>query len=305
MNLLLADSGHTVMIAVSGFNGFNIADLASSGNDHYFTVNSCGYEKFMTKNVKKLRENGRPDFQVIYMLKGTGHFWIDGRQTEVTRGQIVLFHPNERQEYAYAGKHAPELYWIHFSGYGALQWLETVGLATKRIYCIGEDTQAIELYKKIMVELQIKAPQFQSAVDSYAMLLMSLFGRRTNLVQKPEAFVKDPSILQIMTDMHADCTKKWTVADIANQCGLSPNRVMHKFKEQTGSSVIGYLTHIRMDKAKDMLLNTSLSIKEISHLIGYDNQLYFSRLFHKMESMSPRDYRTGKFRHRKKTNTPR
>ncbi|MDF2721798.1 MAG: transcriptional regulator, AraC family [Paenibacillus sp.] len=289
---------HIVMIALSGFNGSNIAALASSGNDHYFTVNSCGYEKFMTKNVKKLRENGRPDFQVIYMLKGTGHFWIDGRQTEATKGQIVLFHPNERQEYAYAGKNGPELYWIHFSGYGALQWLETVGLSEKRIYDVGKDPQAIELYKKIMIELQIKAPLFQSAVDSYTMSLMSLFGRKASLVQKPEAYVKDPSILQVMTEMHADCTKKWTVDDIAKQCGLSPNRVMHKFKEQTGSSVIGYLTRIRMDKAKDMLLNTSLSIKEISHLIGYDNQLYFSRLFHKTESLSPRDYRTGEIRHR-------
>lgn len=290
-------SSYNLMITLSGFNGSNIADLASQGNNHYFMVNSCGYEKFVTKNVKKLRENGRPDFQVIYMLKGTGHFWIHGRETEATKGQLVLFHPDERQEYAYAGKDSPELYWIHFSGYGALQWLETVGLSEKRIYHVGEDQQAIELYKKIIVELQIKAPLYQSAVESYTMLLMSLFGRKASLVQKPEAYVKDPSILQIMTEMHADCTKKWTVADIAKQCSLSPNRVMHKFKEQTGSSVIGYLTRIRMDKAKDMLLNTSFSIKEISHLIGYDNQLYFSRLFRQIERTSPRDYRAGKYQH--------
>ena len=62
---------------------------------------------------------------------------------------------------------------------------------------------------------------------------------------------------------------------------------MHRFKEQVGMSPMEYLTSIRLDKAKWLIINSSLSIKEISNIIGYDDPLSFSKLFKRVEGISP------------------
>ncbi|MBD8930640.1 MAG: helix-turn-helix domain-containing protein, partial [Ruminococcus sp.] len=53
---------------------------------------------------------------------------------------------------------------------------------------------------------------------------------------------------------------------------------------------------IRINNAQMLLETTTYSINEISKIVGYDNQLYFSRLFHKLKGYSPREYRKIRLR---------
>jgi transcriptional regulator GlxA family with amidase domain len=71
---------------------------------------------------------------------------------------------------------------------------------------------------------------------------------------------------------------------------LSPNRYSNVFKESTGTSPQQYLIDLRLQKAKELLSHTSLNIRQIASLTGFNNQLYLSRLFKKYESIPPSDY---------------
>ena len=64
-----------------------------------------------------------------------------------------------------------------------------------------------------------------------------------------------------------------------------------QFKEYTGQTPLQYILDIRLTTAKKMLESTDYSISEISASVGYDNALYFSRLFHKHIGVSPKEYR--------------
>ncbi|MFU0826073.1 MAG: Stage 0 sporulation A-like protein [Lachnoclostridium sp.] len=72
---------------------------------------------------------------------------------------------------------------------------------------------------------------------------------------------------------------------------INPYYFSKRFKEETGVNFIDYLTNIRIQKAKELLENPALSIKEICSMSGYSDPNYFSRIFKKVENITPTDYR--------------
>jgi two-component system response regulator YesN len=63
------------------------------------------------------------------------------------------------------------------------------------------------------------------------------------------------------------------------------------FKKETGDSFINFLTNVRINKAKELLLSTNLKSYEISYQVGYENPTYFSTLFKKITGLTPMDYK--------------
>ncbi|WHY03023.1 helix-turn-helix domain-containing protein [Neobacillus sp. DY30] len=82
--------------------------------------------------------------------------------------------------------------------------------------------------------------------------------------------------------------------DVAKYVDRNSSYFSHLLMLKTGRSFTEILTGIRIKEAKRFLLETSKSVKEISHLIGYHNPNYFSRMFKEIVGVSPREYRMNK-----------
>ncbi|EFM12599.1 two component transcriptional regulator, AraC family [Paenibacillus curdlanolyticus YK9] len=78
---------------------------------------------------------------------------------------------------------------------------------------------------------------------------------------------------------------------IAKRVQLSPHYISKMFKEQLGVNYIDFLTECRIDKAKALMLNPQLSMKEITFEVGYNDPNYFSKVFKKICGASPSEYR--------------
>lgn len=78
--------------------------------------------------------------------------------------------------------------------------------------------------------------------------------------------------------------------DVAEAVAISPQYFSKVFKKELGVNFIDYLTNVRMETAKTMIKEGKLTIKEICYQIGYNDPNYFSRLFKKVEGMSPSEY---------------
>ncbi len=83
-----------------------------------------------------------------------------------------------------------------------------------------------------------------------------------------------------------------TLQSVASKVGLSPTYFCSLFQKEVGYSFIDYLTHLRIEEAKKLLLKTNLSISEISEKVGYSTPRYFSRIFMKTVEMQPSSYRS-------------
>jgi two-component system, response regulator YesN len=85
--------------------------------------------------------------------------------------------------------------------------------------------------------------------------------------------------------------KPLSLSEIAKASHLSPSRLAHVFKEHTGQTVVDYITQVRMEHAKEMLLATDNSCIDICFAVGYSNQSYFTRTFREQTGMTPRLFR--------------
>ena len=78
---------------------------------------------------------------------------------------------------------------------------------------------------------------------------------------------------------------------VAKEAGLNPVYLGALFKKETGINFKDYLISIRIDKAKELLLNTDETIKAIADHVGYKDVRYFSKLFMKTVGLTPNEYR--------------
>ncbi len=85
--------------------------------------------------------------------------------------------------------------------------------------------------------------------------------------------------------------EKLLIKDLAKQFFLSPNYCSSTFVQRTGMTFSRYLTHLRMEKAVELLNAGSWSIQEIANFTGYDDLVYFTKVFKKHYGIPPAQYR--------------
>lgn len=88
--------------------------------------------------------------------------------------------------------------------------------------------------------------------------------------------------------------KDISLDDVSREVDISPYYFSKIFKEETGKNFVEYVTEIRMNRAKELLTGTDLSMKEICSEIGYADPNYFSRTFKKNTGLTPTEFKEGK-----------
>ncbi|MDQ0114105.1 AraC-like DNA-binding protein [Paenibacillus harenae] len=91
--------------------------------------------------------------------------------------------------------------------------------------------------------------------------------------------------------MNENFRENLSLHSLSQFIGSSPGYFSNLFKKQTGISPIEFLTHIRINKAKELLLLSDAALREIANHVGYSDVYYFNRIFKKYTGMPPGQYR--------------
>ena len=108
--------------------------------------------------------------------------------------------------------------------------------------------------------------------------------------ERPEATGYVREAMDYIAAHYAD--EDISIAAIAEHLRVSEGHLSHVFKKQTGKSVVSYIHEVRIEQAKRMLMDDSISVKEVSVRTGYVAADYFSRLFSKAVGVTPTRYRS-------------
>ena len=100
-----------------------------------------------------------------------------------------------------------------------------------------------------------------------------------------------PVIKKVCDYIDNNLSKDISLEESADFAGVSSFYLSKLFKEEKGETFINFLSDKRLEKARQLLENTELSIKEITAEVGYNDQNYFSRIFKNKYGLSPKEYR--------------
>ena len=258
-------------------------------------VGSCGtYRLLTTPKLPTYRPRGRLDYQLIYISAGQVYFHFDNKENEtvIKAGNMVLFRPKEFQKYEYYGIDKTDVYWVHFTGSDVKNILRKYGIKDDLHYFfVGTSLEYERIYKKMISELQ-------RCQDNYEEMLSILM--RQLLICIHRELQKERKISDIYLDNEMDMATQYftdnyssdiSIEEYASSRGMSISWFIRNFKKFTGITPMHFIVSTRISNAQLLLETTKYSISEISRIVGYDNPLYFSRLFHKVKGFAPSEYR--------------
>src|SRR5213596_749842 len=93
--------------------------------------------------------------------------------------------------------------------------------------------------------------------------------------------------------IHEHADDELSLTKVAKFSNISGNHLSEKFKEVTGINFVGYISRIRVGKARDLLQNSNLRISEIAFAVGFQSLSQFNRVFKKLTRKSPTQFRTA------------
>lgn len=255
-------------------------------------VNSCGYNYFDhdKKRVTITRPSGRLDYQLIYIQKGKADFILNGSSTLLEQGSLILYKPGEPQHYSYYTSCPTVAYWVHFTGVFIETLLRQNNIWDQSAYQLGEEPAIAEIIMKLVRELQFRSYNYQMMCNAYFEELICVISRNLHKQHVP-AMTQYEAFIPVLEQMYSEYHVSHSIDEYASLCGMSAYYFIRKFKEYTGQSPHTFLIRLRMERAKNLLLSTNMSVSDISFAVGYDNPLYFSRLFKKYTGSSPSDFK--------------
>lgn len=103
--------------------------------------------------------------------------------------------------------------------------------------------------------------------------------------------IMDPRVIEACQFITGNLAGELRIDEVARHVCLSPSRLAHLFREQVGINILRWREDQRVIRAKLLLQTTQESIATIGRVVGYDDQLYFSRVFRKRVGVSPSDFR--------------
>ena len=141
--------------------------------------------------------------------------------------------------------------------------------------------------------------EFGTCIDN---LKISLFERRVS-AEAEQTQQEERAITGITRYLQQHLAEEMSLTVLAEVFHLSPQYISQLFKNEIGVGFLAYLTNIRMEKAKKLLLATSLSIAEVAEQSGYGDYRVFTKVFKKAEGITPSQYRRDFLEENGKTGT--
>jgi two-component system response regulator YesN len=121
--------------------------------------------------------------------------------------------------------------------------------------------------------------------------VQKFFADRLPLVSLSYRQSRRAEIVQAQQYVNKNIGKKITLEEVADLLHINSSYFSRLFKKETGHNFNHYVTLTKMERAKDLLTNTNISVEEISEKLGYDNKSYFTKLFKKYIGGTPGKYR--------------
>lgn len=249
------------------------------------------FENILDEKKQIVTMHWHDRLEIIHVLNGKGTISINLKEYPIQAGDIIAVMP-EALHAVRGTNHAP----LHS---------QTVifSLEIPKVYhpvhfpviiqsnMTGHST-IVETIDLILHLCKENRPDCESLLVHYLTALYHLFSYY-GYQKDGEALVSAHSheLKKVLLYIEKHYDEKLTISQLAQICGYSKYYFCRFFSNAIGCSFTTYLQHFRIEKAKELLRNTTLPVSDISHMTGFSEASYFISVFRNLEQCSPLQYR--------------
>lgn len=229
------------------------------------------------------------DYYILHFItRGKGKLIVNGKEFTIKKGDCFLVPPKLTTYYEANKKNPYTYYWVGFDGLEAKELLEKSGFILNDNYVIHpKNFNAV--FEKFS---SLKITTSDDFVVPYQLLgkLYILFSEIMS-TEIEDAKAKGNYVDLAIKYMNLNFSKNITVESLAKIVGVERTYFYRIFKETTKMGPKEYLSNLRLEKAKMLLCNSTMNIKEIALSVGFNNYLSFEKVFKEKCGVNPTMYR--------------
>ena len=286
--------------------GVEFKYLIVNDKDHQFGlwVNTVGFQAIQPNSPYPLKDHpsgyffntlkGRvlPEYQIVYITKGRGLFASDSTpERQVCKGRLIILFPGQWHTYHPLQQTGWNEYYIGFEG-GIIDNLIKNSFITKenQLLEVGLNEELVSLFSRALEIAEadkISAQQYLSGIVLH-MIGIILSASKNKIFEMGDV---DQKIEQAKIIMNENVLKNVDPEELAMKLNISYSWFRKVFKDYTGYAPAKYFQELKLRKAKQLLVGTSQSVKEISFMLDYKSTEHFFSLFKKRTGFTPLEYR--------------
>lgn len=248
----------------------------------------CTCSGYKPPNLHKWGPGVRDIYALHYIVSGRGVLETRHVVFPLKAGQSFILYP-QTEVYYYPDPMDPwEYVWIEYKGEEARRLTDMTGFAPEKPVVPVSPVNLMPYFP--FVGNANMEPFENLRSEAKLRLLLSYYMeyfpadtlvRTTDYVELAKGYIESNYWKRALT-----------VSDIVNAVRLERSYLFRLFKNATGMSISRYLTEFRVRRACELLASPGLSIKSVAYSVGYEDQLYFSKVFKKATSYTPSEYMT-------------
>ncbi len=244
----------------------------------------------------KMRRLEHDDYLLMYCVDGAGHLEgeKEGRlkfKASIRAGDVVILPPGVAHQYAAKAAQPWSLFWCHFRGAEAEAFYRHIRFDEEPIVRGMSD---LSLQGGFSSLLSVAGSGYSEAVFVHAAnqlrQILTLIARLRAREQRAE---EADALASVQAYMRDNLHRRLTLDDLAQVSKLSKFHFNRRYKALTGYPPLQHFIHLRIEQACYLLESSNLGVAEIAFQLGYEDPLYFSRVFRKVTGRAPSSYRAS------------
>lgn len=233
----------------------------------------------------------RHEYIIHYVLSGEGTYYVNNKEYKIKENQGFLICPEAITYYKADEKNPWTYIWVGFTGSSAKKYLNYAGLDEDQLIFHSNDDE-IKTCIKEMIDNPPTNYHNELLLHGLLYKFMAKLSKTSNISYiGTSTDYSNYYIEKSVEYINKHYTEDIKIQDIADYLSLHRSYLCKLFKKVIGKSPQEYLICFKINKSIELLEKTDLSINEISNLIGYCDQIAFSKTFKRTLGVSPKQYR--------------
>ena len=241
----------------------------------------------------QMRRDRHDDNLILYCVAGRGSAVTPDWSGRVVAGDCLVLPQGVPHQYRALRRDPWSLYWVHFQGVSSRMFTQHLGYRdNKPLVRAGRSASLGTAFANLM-EVRRTGYSTRAFINAANELRHLLTLIALEISAQAGRSDRGFNLEQVQAYMRENLDQSLSLDDLAAQANLSRYHFSNRYKQLTGYSPIRHFLNMKIEHACQLLDSTDMTVQEIAGAVGYDDSLYFSRLFKKTLGTSPRSYRAS------------